>query len=74
MSKGHNSPLSLYSYFSFSTGTDVGSGDYGQSYNTNSYIKDEDSFDIDDSDYDVFIEEVNYPQTYKRKYCTYIKI
>uniref|UniRef100_A0A3Q4BDR2 Uncharacterized protein n=1 Tax=Mola mola TaxID=94237 RepID=A0A3Q4BDR2_MOLML len=35
---------------------DVGSGDYGRY--TDSRIKDEDGFDIDDSDYDIFIEEV----------------
>jgi len=34
----------------------VGSGDYDRRYNTNS--KDDDGFDVDDSDYDVFIEEV----------------
>uniref|UniRef100_A0A3B5QJ30 EGF like, fibronectin type III and laminin G domains n=1 Tax=Xiphophorus maculatus TaxID=8083 RepID=A0A3B5QJ30_XIPMA len=33
------------------------SGDVGR-YNTDSRYKDEDGFDIDDSDYDVFIEEV----------------
>uniref|UniRef100_A0AAQ5YQR5 EGF like, fibronectin type III and laminin G domains n=1 Tax=Amphiprion ocellaris TaxID=80972 RepID=A0AAQ5YQR5_AMPOC len=37
--------------------SDVGSGDYG-SYITDSRNKDEDGFDIDDSDYDIFIEEV----------------
>uniref|UniRef100_A0A8C4NQ04 Pikachurin n=1 Tax=Dicentrarchus labrax TaxID=13489 RepID=A0A8C4NQ04_DICLA len=37
--------------------SDVGSGDYGR-YITDSKIKDEDGFDIDDSDYDIFIEEV----------------
>uniref|UniRef100_A0A8D3DE99 Pikachurin n=1 Tax=Scophthalmus maximus TaxID=52904 RepID=A0A8D3DE99_SCOMX len=37
--------------------SDVGSGDYGQ-YITDSKNKDEDDFDIDDSDYDVFIEEL----------------
>lgn len=37
--------------------SDVGSGDYGR-YVTDSRTKDEDGFDIDDSDYDVFIEEV----------------
>uniref|UniRef100_A0A3Q2CJK6 EGF like, fibronectin type III and laminin G domains n=1 Tax=Cyprinodon variegatus TaxID=28743 RepID=A0A3Q2CJK6_CYPVA len=36
---------------------DVGSGDLGL-YSTDSRFKDEDGFDIDDSDYDVFIEEV----------------
>uniref|UniRef100_A0A8C2W9Z9 EGF like, fibronectin type III and laminin G domains n=1 Tax=Cyclopterus lumpus TaxID=8103 RepID=A0A8C2W9Z9_CYCLU len=35
----------------------VSSGDYGR-YFTDSRIKDEDGFDIDDSDYDIFIEEV----------------
>lgn len=35
----------------------MGSGDVGR-YNTDSRYKDEDGFDIDDSDYDVFIEEV----------------
>uniref|UniRef100_A0A668ANI6 EGF like, fibronectin type III and laminin G domains n=1 Tax=Myripristis murdjan TaxID=586833 RepID=A0A668ANI6_9TELE len=38
--------------------SDAGSGDYGQRYITDSRITDDDSFDIDDSDYDVFIEEV----------------
>nr|XP_040052348.1 pikachurin isoform X1 [Gasterosteus aculeatus aculeatus] len=37
--------------------SDVGSGDYGR-YITDSRIKDEDGFDLDDSDYDVFIEEL----------------
>ncbi|XP_051807199.1 pikachurin [Acanthochromis polyacanthus] len=37
--------------------SDVGSGDYG-SYITDSRNKDEDGFDIDDSDYDIFIEEL----------------
>lgn len=42
----------------FVTGaSDVGSGDYG-SYITDPGVKDEDGFDIDDSDYDIFIEEV----------------
>ncbi|CAL8249334.1 unnamed protein product [Merluccius merluccius] len=35
--------------------SDVGSGDYEQRYNTGA--KDDDSFDVDDSDYDIFIEE-----------------
>uniref|UniRef100_A0A8C4NQ29 Pikachurin n=1 Tax=Dicentrarchus labrax TaxID=13489 RepID=A0A8C4NQ29_DICLA len=39
--------------------SDVGSGDYGR-YITDSKIKDEDGFDIDDSDYDIFIEEVGF--------------
>lgn len=42
--------------------SDVGSGDYGQ-YITDSKNKDEDDFDIDDSDYDVFIEEVGLSMT-----------
>ncbi|GLD54051.1 pikachurin, partial [Lates japonicus] len=37
--------------------TEVGSGDYGR-YITDSRIKDDDGFDIDDSDYDIFIEEL----------------
>ncbi|XP_029998815.1 pikachurin isoform X2 [Sphaeramia orbicularis] len=37
--------------------SDVGSGDYGR-YITDSGIKDDDGFDVDDSDYDVFIEEL----------------
>uniref|UniRef100_A0A671VDB7 EGF like, fibronectin type III and laminin G domains n=1 Tax=Sparus aurata TaxID=8175 RepID=A0A671VDB7_SPAAU len=36
---------------------EVSSGDYGR-YITDSRIKDEDGFDVDDSDYDIFIEEV----------------
>ncbi|XP_008416718.1 pikachurin isoform X2 [Poecilia reticulata] len=36
---------------------EMGSGDVGR-YNTDSRYKDEDGFDIDDSDYDVFIEEL----------------
>ncbi|KAM3868180.1 pikachurin isoform 2-T2 [Diretmus argenteus] len=38
--------------------SEVGSGDYGQHYITDSRITDDDGFDIDDSDYDVFIEEL----------------
>ncbi|TMS03660.1 Pikachurin [Larimichthys crocea] len=37
--------------------SDVGSGEYGR-YITDSSIKDDDGFDIDDSDYDIFIEEL----------------
>ncbi|XP_077418351.1 pikachurin [Vanacampus margaritifer] len=37
--------------------SDVGSGDYGR-YFTDTQIKDKDSFDMDDSDYDIFIEEL----------------
>ncbi|XP_073322873.1 pikachurin isoform X2 [Pagrus major] len=37
--------------------SEVGSGDYGR-YITDSRIKDEDGFDVDDSDYDIFIEEL----------------
>uniref|UniRef100_A0A3Q4GWL1 EGF like, fibronectin type III and laminin G domains n=1 Tax=Neolamprologus brichardi TaxID=32507 RepID=A0A3Q4GWL1_NEOBR len=40
----------------------VGSGDYG-SYITDPGVKDEDGFDIDDSDYDIFIEEVCFLQS-----------
>uniref|UniRef100_A0A3B4G1W1 EGF like, fibronectin type III and laminin G domains n=1 Tax=Pundamilia nyererei TaxID=303518 RepID=A0A3B4G1W1_9CICH len=40
----------------------VGSGDYG-SYITDPRVKDEDGFDIDDSDYDIFIEEVCFLQS-----------
>lgn len=39
--------------------SDGGSGDYG-GYITNSRIKDDDGFDVDDSDYDIFIEEVGF--------------
>lgn len=47
----------------FVTGaSDVGSGDYG-SYITDPGVKDEDGFDIDDSDYDIFIEEVRFLQS-----------
>lgn len=38
--------------------SDAGSGDYNI-YVPNSRTEDEDSFDFDDSDYDVFIEEVH---------------
>lgn len=41
--------------------SEAGSGDYGR-YITDSRIKDEDGFDIDDSDYDIFIEEVGLQQ------------
>ncbi|KAJ8381062.1 hypothetical protein SKAU_G00018400 [Synaphobranchus kaupii] len=37
---------------------EVGSGTYGQRYITGSKSYDEDGFDIDDSDYDVYIEEL----------------
>nr|XP_020458181.1 pikachurin isoform X2 [Monopterus albus] len=36
--------------------SDVGSGDYGR-YITDSRLKDDDGFNIDDSDYDLFVEE-----------------
>uniref|UniRef100_A0A673KAM6 Pikachurin-like n=1 Tax=Sinocyclocheilus rhinocerous TaxID=307959 RepID=A0A673KAM6_9TELE len=39
--------------------SDIGSGDYDL-YISNSDSKDEDGFEIDDSDYDVFIEEVSH--------------
>uniref|UniRef100_A0A672I550 EGF like, fibronectin type III and laminin G domains n=1 Tax=Salarias fasciatus TaxID=181472 RepID=A0A672I550_SALFA len=42
--------------------SEVGSGDYGR-YVTDPRFKDEDGFDIDDSDYDVFIEEVGSHRT-----------
>uniref|UniRef100_A0A3B4VHG4 EGF like, fibronectin type III and laminin G domains n=1 Tax=Seriola dumerili TaxID=41447 RepID=A0A3B4VHG4_SERDU len=42
--------------------SEVGSGDYGR-YITDSGIKDDDGFDIDDSDYDIFIEEVGFYMT-----------
>lgn len=38
----------------------MGSGDYGR-YFTDTQIKDDDGFDMDDSDYDIFIEEVSQP-------------
>ncbi|KAM9393601.1 pikachurin [Pholidichthys leucotaenia] len=38
--------------------SEAGSGDYSR-YITDSGIRDEDGFDIDDSDYDIFIEELN---------------
>ncbi|XP_061757838.1 pikachurin isoform X1 [Nerophis ophidion] len=38
--------------------SDVGSGDYGR-YITDPQNKDYDGFDIDDSDYDIFIEKLN---------------
>ncbi|KAJ7994325.1 hypothetical protein DPEC_G00264700 [Dallia pectoralis] len=37
---------------------DMDSSGYDQRYNTDYRIKDEDRFDVDDSDYDVFIEEL----------------
>ncbi|KAL0979826.1 hypothetical protein UPYG_G00190290 [Umbra pygmaea] len=37
---------------------DVDSSGYGQRYITDSKIKDEDGFDVDDSDYDVFMKEL----------------
>lgn len=46
-------------YPALKTGSvDVGSGDY-DIYISNSDSKDEDGFETDDSDYDVFIEEVS---------------
>ncbi|ROL53760.1 Pikachurin [Anabarilius grahami] len=43
---------------------DVGSGDY-DIYISNSESKDEDGFETDDSDYDVFIEEIKFPSSKK---------
>ncbi|KAI1900209.1 hypothetical protein AGOR_G00047650 [Albula goreensis] len=37
---------------------EVGSGSFGQRYITGSKIYDEDGFDVDDSDYDIYIEEL----------------
>ncbi|KAG7481508.1 hypothetical protein MATL_G00067440 [Megalops atlanticus] len=37
---------------------EAGSGNYGQRYITGSQIYDDDSFDVDDSDYDIYIEEL----------------
>ncbi|KAJ8401580.1 hypothetical protein AAFF_G00378970 [Aldrovandia affinis] len=37
---------------------EVGSGTYGQRYITGSKTYDEDGFDVDDSDYDIYIEEL----------------
>lgn len=45
--------------FTLTTGTsEVSSGDYGL-YITNSEVRDEDGFDIDDSDYDIYMAEVS---------------
>lgn len=53
----YNHPVS---FLTLGTGaSEVGSGDYGR-YITDSRIKDEDGFDVDDSDYDIFIEEVSF--------------
>lgn len=53
---------SYSSVVSVTGASDVGSGDYG-SYITDPRVKDEDGFDIDDSDYDIFIEEVCFLQS-----------
>ncbi|KAJ0067959.1 hypothetical protein NL108_012678, partial [Boleophthalmus pectinirostris] len=53
-----NSPVRAHFFvFFYAGGSEVGSADYGL-YNTN-LGPDEDLFDVDDSDYDVFIEELN---------------
>lgn len=55
--KATNHPVS---FLTLGTGaSEVSSGDYGR-YITDSRIKDEDGFDVDDSDYDIFIEEVSF--------------
>ncbi|XP_034152557.1 pikachurin isoform X2 [Esox lucius] len=46
-------------YYRMSGSVEMDSSGYGQRYITDAKIKDEDGFDIDDSDYDVFIEELN---------------
>ncbi|XP_034452434.1 pikachurin isoform X2 [Hippoglossus hippoglossus] len=43
--------------FRLTGASDVGSGDYGR-YITDPGNKDDDGFDVDDSDYDIFIEEL----------------
>lgn len=47
----------FFSWISQTATSDGGSGDYG-GYVTDS--KDDDRFDVDDSDYDIFIEEVGF--------------
>ncbi|KFQ93936.1 Pikachurin, partial [Nipponia nippon] len=39
---------------------ELGSGSYGHRYITETVTGDDDGFDIDDSDYDIYIEEVNF--------------
>uniref|UniRef100_A0A8B9PP35 Pikachurin n=1 Tax=Apteryx owenii TaxID=8824 RepID=A0A8B9PP35_APTOW len=39
---------------------ELGSGSYGHRYITDTVIGDDEGFDIDDSDYDIYIEEVNF--------------
>lgn len=39
---------------------ELGSGSYGHRYVTDTVTGDDDGFDIDDSDYDIYIEEVNF--------------
>lgn len=46
--------------------SDIGSGDYNV-YISNSDSKDEDGFEIDDSDYDIFIEEVSHRKSQKKE-------
>ncbi|XP_034547111.1 pikachurin isoform X3 [Notolabrus celidotus] len=54
---GASPPSSINSPVQTLDTSEVGSGDYGR-YTTDSRNKDEDIFDVDDSDYDIFIEEL----------------
>lgn len=44
----------------FSGSEELGSGSYGHRYITETVTGDDDGFDVDDSDYDIYIEEVNF--------------
>lgn len=55
----YKSQIYDYSNFIFSGPEELGSGNYGHRYITDSGIGDDDGIDIDDSDYDIYIDEVN---------------
>lgn len=48
-----------YASFVFSGPEELGSGSYGHRYITDTGNGDDDGIDIDDSDYDIYIDEVN---------------
>lgn len=53
-------PGTEYTSCVFLGSEELGSGSYGHRYITDTVTGDDDGFDIDDSDYDIYIEEVNF--------------
>uniref|UniRef100_A0A8D0GIY7 Pikachurin n=1 Tax=Sphenodon punctatus TaxID=8508 RepID=A0A8D0GIY7_SPHPU len=57
-SYGSSSPSAPSDIIRMFGSEELGSGSYGHRYITDTRIRDDDGFDIDDSDYDIYIEEL----------------